>query len=236
MQIMDYVQVVLVSVGSLLALFLLTKLMGNKQMSQLTMFDYICGITIGSIAAEMATNLEEFQKPLTAMIVYTIFSVLISYLDQESVFLRRILTGRAVVLLEGDKLYERNMRKAKIDVHEFLMLCRNSGFFDVSELQSAILESNGKISFLPKAKYRPVCPDDMKLSVERDIVVSTLIVDGKILYQNLKYSGKNEEWLKKQMEANGIHHASAVLLAICGANNQLHIYKKEEKAKADILQ
>lgn len=102
-------------------------------MSQMSMFDYINGITIGSIAAEMATSLEEnFVQPLTAMIVYAL----------------------AAILLNHGELYRENLKKAKIDVNKFLVQCRVNGYFDVSKLETAILEGNGKISFLPKVSDR----------------------------------------------------------------------------------
>lgn len=124
---MELLYVTFTTIGSIITLFILTKIMGNKQMSQLSMFDYIIGITIGSIAAEMATNLEEFEKPLIAMIIYALFALLISIANYKSIAIRRIITGKSLVLFEDGKLYEGNLRKARIDINEFLMECRNNG-------------------------------------------------------------------------------------------------------------
>lgn len=133
-------------------LFSLTKLLGNKQMSQLSMFDYINGITIGSIAAEMATSLEDdFLKPMIGMAVYTVAALLISLIASHSVKLRKFLIGRPLILYDDGKLYRDCLKKAKLDLNEFLTECRNNGYFNLSEIQTAIMETNGKISILPAA-------------------------------------------------------------------------------------
>ena len=108
---MDIIKIITLSLGSLVILFLLTKLMGNREMSQLTMFDYIVGITIGSIAAEMSTSLENnFIEPIVAMIVYGLVTVLISYLTCKSLSIRRFFNGKAKILLDNGKLYRKNFK------------------------------------------------------------------------------------------------------------------------------
>lgn len=201
---MDLWKIALSSVGSIIVLFLLTKLMGNKQMSQLSMFDYINGITIGSIAAEMATSLEDdFWKPLLAMTIYAVTSFLISIFTCKSIKMRRFMNGRAIVLFEGGKLYNKNLLRAKIDIDDLLTQCRNNGYFNLAEIQSAILETNGIISFLPKSDIRPVNVSDMQIDAEQEKPVANVIMDGKVLEGNLKYTGNNLEWLHKQLKSQG---------------------------------
>ncbi len=98
---MDIIYIIFTSLGSAITLFILTKIMGNREMSQLSIFDFITAITIGSIAAEMATALENFTKPLVAMIVYALLTVLISFVTNKSIKLRRFLTGKSIILLEN---------------------------------------------------------------------------------------------------------------------------------------
>ncbi|MEG2377593.1 MAG: DUF421 domain-containing protein, partial [Clostridia bacterium] len=118
---MQYLNVFLVSAGSVIALFFLTKLMGYRQVSQLSMFDYIIGITIGSIAAEMATALESnFIKPLIAMAVYALMALLFSIITSKSLRLRRALTGDTLILFDSGKLYRGNLKRAHLDLSEFL--------------------------------------------------------------------------------------------------------------------
>ena len=122
---MNIIKIISLSLGSLVILFLLTKLMGNREISQLTMFDYIVGITIGSIAAEMSTSLENnFVEPVVAMLIYGIVSFSISFFTCKSLNLRRFFTGKAKILLDNGKLYRKNFKSARLDINEFLMECR----------------------------------------------------------------------------------------------------------------
>ncbi len=209
--IMDMSKIALAAIGSLVALFLLTKLIGNRQVSQLTMFDYINGITIGSIAAEMATSLEgDALKPLTAMVIYSAAVALISLLSQKSDRLRRFFGGRALVIMDKGKIYRNNMKKARIDLNEFLIQCRVNGYYDLDEIETAVFESNGKMSFLPKSTKRPMCPEDMNISPQAARYFITLIADGRLMKKNLHASGKDEQWLKKELKALGYGKYSEV--------------------------
>ena len=118
---MDYLKILGLSSLSIFVLFILTKLMGNREMTQLSMFDYAVSITIGSIAAEMATALEtDFMQPLIAMVVYAIITIIISYIANKSLVARRIINGKSVILFNNGKLYRENLNKAKLDLSEFL--------------------------------------------------------------------------------------------------------------------
>ena len=234
---METIYIIALSLGSLLTIFILTKLMGYRQMSQMSMFDYINGITIGSIAAEMATSQEDdFTRPLTAMIVYGVSTFLISVLSNKFVKVRRIIEGKPLILLNNGELYRKNLRKAKIDVSEFLEQCREQGYFDVSKLETAILEGNGRISFLPKAADRPLTPSDVNLAATQDFMVANVILDGRIMSENLKHTGNDEKWLISQIKGHGAKRVEDVLLATCDATNKVTVFMKENKKKdPDIL-
>lgn len=226
----EIIDIIALSLGSIIAIFILTKLMGYRQMSQMSMFDYINGITIGSIAAEMSTSLEEnFVQPLTAMFVYSFAAILLSWISSKSIKARRVIEGTPLVLMNHGELYWENLKKAKIDVNEFLVQCRVNGYFDVSKLETAILEGDGKISFLPKASERPITPADMNLSAQQDYVVANVIVDGKIIEQNLRHTGNDEKWLKNQIKGQGAKQVEDVLLATCDSSNQVTVFLKEHR-------
>ena len=206
-------------------------------MSELSMFDYINGITIGSIAAEFATSLEEdYTAPLIAMIVYACVTIILSFLSDKSIIARRFIVGAPLVLLNNGTLYKKNLKKAKIDINELLQQCRIEGYFDISQVQTAILESNGKISILPQAANRPVTPDDMKLQPKDDALVSNLVIDGHIMFKNLSHSGKDEKWLRHQLQGQGVSNESEVLLATCDIHNKVTVFKKTiNEVPKDIL-
>ena len=238
MVLTDIFKILLTSLASILALFVLTKLMGNRQMSQMSMFDYVNGITIGSIAAEFATSLEgDFLKPLTAMVVYAAVAACISFATCKSMWLRRFINGRPIVLYENGKLYEKNLAYARLDINEFLTQCRVGGYFDLAELETAIFETNGQISFLPLSKNRPVTPDDLQMEPQPETPAIAVIIDGTVIAENLKCSGNNDEWLKKELAAQHIKSPNEVFLATCNTQNELTIYKKTgEIIKHDIFE
>ncbi len=227
---MDILKIVSLSFGSLVILFILTKLMGNREMSQLTMFDYIVGITIGSIAAEMSTSLENnFMEPVVAMVVYGLVTVFISYITCKSLSLRRFFTGRARILLDNGKLYRKNFKSAKIDLNDFLMECRINGYFNLSDIQTAILEPNGRVSFLPKSLKRPATPEDLNLSPNTENIVINVILDGVLLKENLSKTGNNINWLENNLKEQGINDLKKVFLATCDNQNNLSVYVKLDK-------
>lgn len=228
---MDFVKIILTSLGSIAALFISTKIIGNKQMSELSMFDYINGITIGSIAAEMATELDgKFYFPLLAMAVYTVVIWIISEMSEKSVKSRRVFAGRSILLMENGKLYEKNFRTAKIDINDFLTQCRINGYFNTDDIDTAILEQNGKISFLPKSDAKPLTPRDINLSPEQEKLLKVVILDGHIMEENLKRTGNNKKWLENELHKQKIGNIKDVYLAECDNNNQLSVYKRLSEA------
>lgn len=224
---MDILKVVLTSLLSAVVLFITAKIMGHKQISHLDIFDYVTAITIGSIAAELATELEEPLKPLVAIIVYGIVSVLLSVITSKFPRLRKYVNGTPTILMDNGKLYRNNMKKAKLDLSEFMVLLRQQGYFNLNDIQTAIFEYNGKVTVLPKSDKRPANPSDMNLTPPKESISTELIMDGRILEENLKRMGLNLTWLKKQLESQGYKSAKEIFLGVCDENNKLSLFSCE---------
>ena len=223
---MNLLQIVLCALLSVVSLFFITKLMGHKQVAQLDFFDYISGITIGSIAAELATNIEEFYKPLIALVIYGIFSVFLNFLTEKLPKTRKYINGTPTILLNDGKLYRKNLKKAKLDLSEFLLLCREQGYFNIDDIQCAIFEHNGKLSVLPKAFARPVTPEDLKIPIKAAHIGTELILDGRIMGENLSRIEKDEAWLKENLRTLGYRDEKEIFLAIYRAeDNSFSIYR-----------
>lgn len=210
---MDLLKVALTSIVSVAALFLLTKLMGNKQISQLSMFDYIIGISIGSIAAEFATELENPERTLLAMIIYALSAWLVSLITSKSTHIRKLISGKPLILFDKGRLYRENFRKARLDLTDFLTQCRSKGFFDLSQVQTAVFEYNGSISILPVEKYRPMAPQDMNLNPTQQELIVNVILDGCVNEENLKLTGNDPAWLSTQLKLGGFESPQEVYLA-----------------------
>lgn len=225
----DAAQVLLLSVVSFVFLFFVTKLMGNRQMSQLTLFDYIAGITIGSLAGEMALRPDpESWLGLLAMGVYAGATLLINVLNDHSRTARRFFLGAPIVLYDRGTLYFNSLKKARLDLTEFLTECRCAGYYDLSQLQMVILEVNGKLSFLPNELDRPLTPKDMQLAPVQSRPTIAVVMDGVLLKERLKATGNDENWLRKQLEAQGYQGVRDLLLATVDADNALSVYERNE--------
>jgi len=222
---MELIKISITSFFSLIVLFVLTKIMGNRQVSELTMFDYIIGISIGSIAAEMATDLEKPLNSVVAMTVYAVFSVIISFSTSKNTKLRRIFFGKSVVLMKNGKLSRENLRNTHLDLSEFLMQARTAGYFNIADIDTALMEPNGKISFLPFSFARPVNANDLKIVPENDGVFMNVICDGNIIYSSLKDLGYSEKWLNSELKTKGIKDVSKVFLATLNKEGTLNIFE-----------
>ena len=216
----------LTTVGSFAVLFLSAKLIGHKQIAQLDFFDYITGITIGSIAAEMATELEEPWKPMIAMVIYGGITLALSLISSRFPRSRKYLNGTPTILMDHGKLYYENLKKARLDLSEFLVLCRQQGYFDLTTIQTAIFEYNGKLTILPVTTQRPVTPQDLDLSPDQELICTELIMDARILEENLHRMGLDRTWLEKQLKQRHISSAKEVFLAVCDRNLKFVLFEK----------
>lgn len=221
---MEILQVLLTSLLSAGALFLIAKIMGHKQMSQLDFFDYITGITIGSIAAELATELETPLQPLISMGVYGVISVLLSKATHLLPRSRKYINGSPTILMDGGKLYRENLKKAKLDLSEFMVMCRQQGYFNLNDIQTAVFEFNGQLSILPVSSKRPANPQDLNLTLPTETIQTEVIMDGRILGENLHRMGFNEKRLEKQLRVQGYKRPDEILLALWDEQNQLTLF------------
>lgn len=202
---MDYLQTVLAAILSITAMFIITKCIGCRQMSQMSLFDYVNGITIGSIGAELATAMpHEILDPLIAMIVYGGISILLAWITNKSRRAAGIINGRPLILLRNGKLIKKSFKKARLDVDEFIMHCRSGGYFDLSQVECVVLEANGKLSIMPKSQHRPLTPQDMGVAVEKATLYTAVIMDGVVDWNRLRAEGLDEKWLDKQLHAMDI--------------------------------
>ena len=211
---MDIIKVILTSLLSVAALFIITKIMGHKQVAQLDFFDYVSGITIGSIGAELATELEEPEKPLIALAIYGLASLILNLLAHKIPKTRKYINGTPTILMNNGKLYRKNLKQAKLDLSEFMLLCREQGYFDLDGIQSAVFEHNGKLSILPKAANRPATPEDLRITVKATHIGVEAIMDGRVMGENLSRIGRDMNWLTKQLKAQGYKDAKEIFLAI----------------------
>ncbi len=212
---MEVLKIIVMPVFSVLVLFLLTRFMGYREVSQLSMFDYVTGISIGSIAAEMATGIENFQKPLIAMIIYAFCAISISFFTNKSLKLRKKIMGKPIVLIDNGIIFYDKMKKAKLDISELQMELRAKGFFNITKVKTAVLEINGKLSVIP-----------FSTKDESEELCVNIIMDGELLEENIKSRNINREFIKRKMLEKGIYDIKDIFLAVY-IGNEISFFKKE---------
>lgn len=224
----EFFNVVIRGLLSLITLFLVTKLIGKKQVSQLSLFDYVIGISIGNFAAEMTINLEsEELYGIIAVLLFGGIAYLVSVGTMKSIKLRRFFMGSPTILIEHGKILQDNFYKVKYDINDMLEQCRVNGYFDISEIDYAIVEANGELSILAKSEYLPVNRNDMKLKVSKNGLCANVIIDGKVMYNNLNKINKDEKWLNKELKLKG-KDISDIILATVDINDKVVFYERNK--------
>lgn len=220
----------------IIIIFFLTKLLGKKQISQLSLFDYIVGITIGSIAADISLDIEKnLISGLLCLLLFVLFSYFISIFTMKSISGRRFFTGVPTILVEKGKIIESGLKKCKLDVNELLAEARIAGYFDLEEIDYALMEINGAISFLPKEKEKPVTKKDMKIKCNDDGLTVNAIIDGRYMFNNMQAIGKDKKWLDHELKVQGYVNYDDILLATIDNKDKVTIYRKNVKPEKNTV-
>lgn len=212
------------SIASFLILFLMTRIMGKKQISQLTFFDYCVGITIGSIAATMAVDQNvKALNGVMALFVWGLFPTLLAYLGMKSNTFSKITDGKAAILIENGEILVKNLRKNLLNINELMLLLREKNVFKVSDVEMAVLETNGRLSVLLKTNKQPVNANMLGIHVKREHGPSILIMDGRTMNKTMEKLGYTEEWLRSEIQKQGANDISDVFLAQVDSNRHLYV-------------
>ena len=223
----EILDVILRALISLIALFSVTKLLGKKQVSQLSLFDYVIGISIGNFAAEMTTDLDlPYTHGVVAVLIFGLVAYLVSVFTMKSISLRRFFIGTPTVLIQEGKILMKGLKQVKFDINDLLEECRGNGYFDISQIEYALMEANGKLSILPKGENLPVTIKDMNIKPEKQSLCANVIIDGKIMYTNLKNMNKDKKWLVQELKIKGYKTFENILLATLDNNEKVTVYEK----------
>lgn len=223
---------------SLITLFLITKMLGKKQVSQLSLFDYVIGISIGNFAAEITINFDSsLIYGIVSVLIFGTFAYTISILTMKSIKIRRFFIGVPTVLIDKGQILEKGLKKVKFDINDLLEECRGNGYFDLNEIDYAIMEVNGKVSIMPKQPYKPITLKDMNLKESNQSLCANVIIDSNIMENNLKNMNKNIEWLEQQLKIKGYESLDNILLATLDKNEKFTVYEKNsDKQSKNVLE
>ncbi|MFJ7830833.1 DUF421 domain-containing protein [Peribacillus sp. NPDC097206] len=227
----DWLQVVLRSLFFLVVLFLITKWLGKKQISQLSFFEYVTGITIGNIGAELATKVEgNIVHGVLSILVFALAPFLAGLISMKSKIFRDLVEGKATVFIKDGKIMEDNLKKEKYTTDELLWLLRSKDVFDISTVEFALLEANGDFSVLLKKENKPITPKDLNMRVASVKESQMVIMDGKIMDEPLSTIGLNRNWLNTELDKLGVLLEN-VFLGAANSNGELTVDLYDDKLK-----
>ena len=223
----SYYQIIVETIATFFALLVLTRFLGKKQLSHLTFFNYVTGITIGSIASNMVIiNTTEYLKELTSLIVWCLLTTLIGYISLKSGKMRLILDGQPTIVVKRGVIDKKALSRTKVNIDDLTMMIRQKEVFSIMEIEYAILEPNGAISILKKPPFQNTQKSDIHVAMPSLPYVPTeIITDGKIIKRNLKELGLSKEWLDNQLKVVGVKSPQDVFYAEIQSNGQLYIQR-----------
>lgn len=231
-----YLETFLRTLFAITVMLILARINGAKEISQLNFFDYIVGITVGSIAASLAVDYDiDVWACLIGLVMFMLSSIVISFITNKSMILRRVINGAPIVLIKNGEILYDGLKRARFDINDMLRELRSQGYFDVTAINCAILETNGKLSVMLKSAERPATAAESGLNPEQDDVPCDVIIDGKILGGNLESIGKTADWLEGELKKQGVEKRKDVLLATY-SEGSLNVFEKKSSEKRTVFQ
>ncbi|HHX94731.1 MAG TPA: DUF421 domain-containing protein [Clostridia bacterium] len=225
------IEVIIQTLLAFFAILIYARILGKQQIGQLTFFEYINGITFGSIAAVLATDIGP-RSTLYNMLGLSLFALLTflgSYVSMKSRALRKVIAGEPTVVIHNGKILEDNIHKLQYNIDELLVQLREKGVFDIGDVEFAILEPTGALSVQVKSQAKPVTREDLNIPSEYEGVSVELVMDGEVIHQNLRQIGLDEKWLLDQLKQRGVTSLNEVPLAVIASNGELYVDLTEDK-------
>jgi len=208
------------------------RMMGKKQIGQLEPFELVIALMISDLATY---PMEDIRIPLIHAIIPIVtllfLQVATSFIEIKSEKARRILTGNPSILIKNGKIDIRELRYQRFNINDLLEELRLKGYFNLSDIQYAILETSGELSILPKTGISNATKDDLNITITQESLPVPLIMDGNINYKNLKLLSKDETWLKNILKKHKISNANDLFIGMLDSNNKFYYQLKEGKDK-----
>ena len=210
-------------------LFILTRLLGKKQLGQLTFFTYVTGIAMGNIAGDMVVHRDiKLIDGVSGLIIWAFSTFLLELISLKFSKARVLLDGEPSILIKRGIIMEKELAAQRLNMDDLTMLLRNNNIFSIQDVDYAILEPNGQLSILKKPELEAVSKKDMQIQPENRIYLPTeIIVDGKLVQKNLKELNLNSQWVNQQLIQAGITSVEEVFFAELQNDGSLHISKKK---------
>ncbi|PIH60330.1 DUF421 domain-containing protein [Paenibacillus sp. LK1] len=224
------------SIIAFLTLIIYTRVLGKQQMGNLTYFDYINGITIGSIAGTFATDLSsKAWIHFVALTIFTIITIIFQYITLKNRTISKLMDSDPTLIIQNGKILEQNLSKMRVKFDELTMMLRQKDVFDITTLDYAILEPDGSLSVVLKPENQPVTAKDMHMHPPKNKLMTEIIIDGLLIKQNLEERNKDTNWLIEQLKKQKVTIQDIAFAAIL-PNDKLYIdlFKDKITEKIDM--
>lgn len=216
--------VIIRSVLSFFALIFFIRLIGKQQVAQLTFFDYVVGITIGSIAATLSVQVNENTlATLVGMITWTVLAILLAVISMHNVWIRKVVSGEATVVIQNGRILEQNLKRIRIPIDELISELRTQGVFNIADVEFALFEPGGKISVQKNSQKQPVTPNDLHMPTQYDGLPTNLVMDGVVLIDALRSLKLTKAWLQHQLQKQNVQNIEEVSLAQLDTKGNLYV-------------
>lgn len=210
----DVLKVFIFSTVAYIYLFVIAKLLGKKQIAQLTFLDYVVGISIGSIAAEMATETQEpFYHYLIAMGIFFLFDFIVSFISRKGLKMKKWINGKPMVIINDGNIDYQILKQSKLTVDELCGLAREKNYFDLKDVAYAIFETNGMLTVLPKSNKQPVVAENINIILPDPELTQFMILDGQVCEEILHSQNRSRKWLFDKLNIKNKADLKNILLA-----------------------
>lgn len=219
----DWLTIALRTLLTIVILFVLTKLLGKRQVSQLSFFEYITGITIGSIAAYVSTDMDErWFLGIVSLIVWAAVSLVLEIMPLKSKVARDIIDGKSRIIIKDGKILEENLKKERLTIDELMEQLRKKDVFQAADVEFAVMDPSGNMNILLAKENQPITPKHLGIKVAPEKEPQVVIMDGKVMFESLATMGLNQDWLDTELEITGVALEN-VFLGQVDAYGQLYV-------------
>lgn len=216
-----------------LIVLVVVRLMGKREIGQLSPFDFVVAIIIAELAAiPMESTSMPVWEGVIPLVTLAVLEVLLSYAALYSPFLRRVLDGQPQVVIRNGHILKHELRHARYNLNDLLAQLREKGVVNICDVEFGVLETSGKLSVIPKSQKRPVTPEDLGMPTGYEGLPTVLVMDGLVLKDNLRLAGLDENWLRERLAEYGLETRS-VFLAVLGTDGRLFINEASPPVPAD---
>lgn len=224
------VEVIVQTLLAFFAILYLTRILGRQQIDQLTFHEYINGITFGSIAATLATDVDQRTwQHFIGLILFGVLTFSVSYMTMKHRSISKVLEGEPILVIQNGKILEKNLKRARYSIDELSVLLRQVDCFSPGDVEYGLLEINGKLSIIKRGDKRSVTVGDLNLQPSPETIHTELIIGGQIVYENLKKKGINGKTLLNELKMYGVNKVDQVMYASMDQSGKLYVDKFDDK-------